>query len=285
MTIVRRRYKREDGKTIYPIDAQYQLLDCGQWSPFVLGLMGYGSHKQSFVQTQLDFEMYLGSKISSTAIQTQSERIGAFILNDAKKYLPEPPTEKAKMIVVMLDGGMLHVGKEVYKEVKGALIQRINSSNEMEELRFANCCSLDEFLPLFKSYCKENGLFHAENFVVIGDCGAFIDTIHAQLFPTATRIADIFHAKEYLVKALQLIANNRPVKDLPEYELWKGLLESGNIPALIECLEKLAKEVGERKQNRSKNILQINKRKCTMKTTKKQECQLVQVQWRVVFVM
>ena len=242
ITIKRRRYEKETEGSYYPLDIKYGIDGLKYWSPVMASLMAYGSHKQSFRETSKDFNVYLNIKVSETAVQNQSEKIGEEIQKDYLSYLPSDVQKPCALMVIMLDGGRLHVGKEDYKEVKSALVQKYYDDGTMDEYRFAETSCAKDFLPCFDKFMQFIGVLHAQRKVILGDCGQFIDTYHQDYCPDATRIADIFHAMEYLNNAIKSIYNDNVVRKYPEYKEWTGLLEIGGMESLINFLSTASKK-------------------------------------------
>ena len=229
--IRRRRYYCKNCKTtIYPLDAAYGLVGVHGFSPNLCLMSAYLSGHLSYERSRRVLAELLNINISGTAVQNQSEKLGKEVFRAKLSYIPSEQQRRPDKLIIMADGGMLHTGKEGYKETRAGVILKFFVNGGITTHKLAICESTKDFIRDFDLFSRAHGTLACENVVIIGDGASWLDTLKNDCFPTARRIIDYYHAKEYLIGALkELYGLEWSSKGKSHYLL--GLLENG------ECLE------------------------------------------------
>jgi hypothetical protein len=110
----------------------------------------------------------------------------------------------------------------------------------------------------------------AQKTVVLGDGAKWIWGLADEHFPEATQIVDIFHAKEHLCMLLKSLLPDTPERAQLKENLYL-ILESGDIPLLIEELSALPTDNSEKAGSLSREIgyFRDNARRMNYATFKK----------------
>jgi hypothetical protein len=225
-------------RTTYPLDEAYGLVDVRGFSPLMVLIMSYLSAKMSYEEGKETIKELLNIEISSTAVQNQSEKLGKEIFNSKFSYIPSDSQKRCDKMVIMADGGMLHIGKEEYKEVRVGIIIKFYANEGFTIHKIAICENAEKFTKDFYDFCLLHGSSACREIIIIGDGASWLDSFKWDYFPSAVRIIDYYHAKEYLIKALKYLYGAEWQKKGFSYYLL-GLLENG------ECLE-IANELKKR---------------------------------------
>jgi hypothetical protein len=187
---------------------------------------------------------------AARAISAQADAISA------RKLVPLPPPEPAPdMLYIAVDGtgvpvvareaegrkGKADDGKARTREVKlGCLFTQTSLDGNGRPVRDrASSTYLATFEPaarfgaLLDAEARRRGCEHIRQLVVLGDGAAWIWNLAGQLFPAATEIVDLYHAREHLHDlanlAARLLAGHR--------DDWLAArldeLDAGNVQAIL----------------------------------------------------
>jgi hypothetical protein len=186
---------------------------------------------------------------ATAAIAARAEAISS------RRVLPLPPDPVPDMLYIAVDGtgvpvvaretegrkGKAENGKARTREVKLAcLFTQTTLTDDGYPVRdTASSTYLETFQPagrfgqLVNAEARRRGAEHIRQLVFLGDGAAWIWNLAGQLFPAATQIADLYHAREHLHElanlAARLLAGHR--------DDWLAArldeLDSGNIEAIL----------------------------------------------------
>jgi hypothetical protein len=223
-------YCKNCKKLIYPLDDIYGLTGVKAFSPMMTSIMSYLASKMSYGETQDTISEILIIKVSPTAVQNQSEKLGKEVFNDKFSYIPPENQKKCDRMLLFVDGGMLHTGKELYKETRVGVLVKFYANQGFTIHKIGICEDSNSFIQDFDRFCRFHGSLSCDDIAIIGDGASWLDTLKEDCFPNAVRIVDYYHAKEYLINALKELYGEEWQNKKESIELL-GLLESG------ECLE------------------------------------------------
>ena len=153
---------------------------------------------------------------------------------------------------VSLDGGMVNIRDEGWKEVKVAVVSTLLPPEAQTETQTAPVCqdmqytavlgSVEQFAPAVWALAVEQQVPYAGHVAVTADGAAWIWTLVADLFPCSAQIVDWYHATNHLADAVQTryptdtAAAQRWMTQLKEQlikdEVWKiiGALHEAGLP-------------------------------------------------------
>lgn len=226
----RRYYCPSCGSNSYPLDNAYGITNTQGLSPYLISGTAYLSSQLSYQRSSDVMRELLDIKISATSVQNQSEKLGQEIFDRKFSYIPSESQKQCDKMVIMADGGMIHTGKEEYKETRVGVVIKFFANKGFEVYKLAICESAGDFIKDFDRFCHAHGSLSCKNIVIVGDGASWLDTLKNDCFPYAERIIDYFHAKEYLIHALkEIYGTDWQTKERSNYLL--GLLENG------ECLQ------------------------------------------------
>ena len=102
----------------------------------------------------------------------------------------------------------------------------------------------DAFKKMARVEAERRGLARAQDVLVLGDGGNWIDPIAAQEFPEAERILDWYHASEHLHACARAAHGAESPKTATLSEKLKQYLWDGRTDKVIEALKKLSDKLG-----------------------------------------
>lgn len=161
--------------------------------------------------------------VSPTTVASATERVGqAIAAAEAQaeatawnQEAPQPPTTPAagpERMYVSVDGTMVHLGEEGWKEAKlGTFyITRVHPTKQTGEAPavraeqhsfVTDLCDAEAFGRLVWLEADRRGVLQATEVVVIGDGSHWIWNLAAEHFPQAVQIVDWYHASQYVWNA------------------------------------------------------------------------------------
>lgn len=195
-------------------------------------------------------EQVLTLSVSPTTVQQATERVGAAIAASEAAALEatwhEPARAEAshlapspERLYLSLDGTMVHLRAEGWKEVKLAVLyttRRVRQAGREAVLRgerhsfVATLADCEAFGPLVWLEAARRGVLWAKQVVVVADGAQWIWRLVADHFPQAVQIVDWYHASQYLwrVAAACYGEGSPPARAWAEArlaELWAGQVE------------------------------------------------------------
>jgi len=226
----RRYYCPSCGKNSYPLDQVYGIENTTRLSPYLTSCTAYLSSHLSYQQSSNMLRELLNINISATSVQNQSEKLGQEVFDRKFSYIPSESQDQCDKMVIMADGGMIHTGKDEYRETRVGVVIKFFANKGFKVYKLAICESASDFIKDFDRFCHAHGSLSCQEIVIVGDGASWLDTLKSDCFPNAERIIDYYHAKEYLINALkELYGRHWQEKEKSNYLL--GLLENG------ECLQ------------------------------------------------
>ena len=211
----------------------------------------------SFEEASDMLDRYLHIKISHSMIQEISEKIGKELYEKAKKEAEDiyqnqhktiseiPDNQKSGRIYIEVDGSMVLIRKEGWKEIKLGMIFRddriLNKNKErhiITEKNYVACLgSAEEFKKLLWAEAVKDGYQEVKEVVMLGDGARWIWNIAEELFPDAVFILDYYHFEEHVHECAKVI--------YPEDELsrkkWADIIINGFLSDRVETTIKTIK--------------------------------------------
>jgi len=181
----------------------------------------------------------LVSALASQAAQVSLERTAW------KNALYAPTARKA----VSMDGGMVNVRGEGWKELKVGLVADIPTLNAVDEdghTHLTNLCyagvvgDVSAFESVLWALAVQHAIPYAGLVVVTADGAAWIWRLCADYFPCAVQVVDWFHACHHLAEAAQARFPDDPTAALRWTQDLKALLFKGEIHLILEQFDHYA---------------------------------------------
>ncbi|HEX9498877.1 MAG TPA: ISKra4 family transposase [Mycobacterium sp.] len=178
-----------------------------------------------------------GVRLNTKRVERRAEAdglsIAAAIDNQYKAILDRsvsipPPADAADMLYIAIDGTGVPVvpaaaqdrqgkgedGRARTREVKLAcLFTQTKVDDDGRPVRdpdtstyLASFAPADQFAPLVHAEARRRGCEHIRQLVVLGDGATWIWNLATKIFPEATQIVDIYHAREHLHDITKLLA-------------------------------------------------------------------------------
>jgi hypothetical protein len=189
------------------------------------------------------------------AVACAAARARADAISSGKVVSLPPPGPAADMLYITVDGTGVPVvpkdaegrkgkgadGKPRTREVKLACLFTQTTLGDdgrpVRDPRSSSCLATFEpaarFGQLVNAEARRRGASHVRQITVLGDGAAWIWNLAGKLFPAATQIVDLYHAREHVHElatlATRLLRNSQP--DWLTQRLTE--LDAGDIPALL----------------------------------------------------
>jgi hypothetical protein len=160
-----------------------------------------------------------GTTLDGKQIQRWAQRMGERVSAQREQDLfrlecgqrPAGPENAAKLLVIGMDGGRVQMrekdpeSKSRWKEDKVATITSYVPGDGADQdpqplvsTYEATMASSEGFGRFVALEAQRRGLSRAQEAIVLGDCGAWIDAINKREFQTLPRVADWYHAEARL---------------------------------------------------------------------------------------
>ncbi|MBI3683983.1 MAG: ISKra4 family transposase [Acidobacteria bacterium] len=240
----------------------------GSLSPAVVRMIGAVGSTVSFEDGSGLLNELAGLHIVSKQVERTAEALGAEVAEDERSHVdPVPSSEIAPTLYLGLDGtgipvrpkelegrrGKQEDGSAKTREVKLCTIWSAESRDEegvpirdkgsvtySAAIESAAASDTDaqrsEFAERVLREATRRGFDRAARRAILGDCAPWIWNIAAELFPSATQIADRYHVKERLCMIAKAI--HGPAD--PQAKQWAKLhhdqLDAGDIDSIIQAL-------------------------------------------------
>jgi len=181
----------------------------------------------------------------------EQERAKAMALPSLWTVWPQVPADERKRMGVSMDGTMVHVRGEGWKELKVGCIHEVgtelaldSASNERVERACAQENSYTAHLggpapfgELLWSEARRRGWEVALDSQVIGDGASWIWNLAALHFGESHQVLDWYHATEHLRDATKLFVDESEPDFERRYQAMETLLFQGNARTLAEALQ------------------------------------------------
>lgn len=212
-------------KAFFPLD-KYWGLDRSGYSPDLSRDMVWLSGLLPYEHAVAVMARIGGKTIPKTSLWEQSQRHGERLRQHVVAQRPKtamsgdlPWVDHGQRKGVSMDGGMVHIRQEGWKEFKvgatfdlTACIEPDPVSGDLTPMaRAANmhyCAvlgSVDEFAPALWHQAWQDAVVQAAESVVVADGAEWIWNLVADFFPDSVQVVDWYHATQHLNKAAQTL--------------------------------------------------------------------------------
>jgi len=164
---------------------------------------------------------------------------------------PQGPNRSGEKMGVAMDGTMLHVVGEGWKELKVGCVFEIGSriepdpqTKEVVQLGSAVNNSYVAHLGAPETFgrqvwaeARQRAWMEAEDSLAIGDGAAWIWNLVSEHFYASHQLVDWFHASEHLAEAARVLYGEGTVKHRTWYRRWTQQLYLGHARKLVTALK------------------------------------------------
>lgn len=250
-------------EVLFPLDEQWRL-DDSVFSNGVAYQMVWLSGLLPYEQCEAVFTEIGEQWISASSIWRQTQKQGQRLLVQVENQreqvsveriqLPDARHDHGQRKGVSMDGGMVNIRDEGWREVKVGTVfdverrlERNPQTHELDEMAHgvavhytAVLGSKDEFKPALWALAVQHDLPTARNRSVVADGAAWIWDVAEDVCPDGTQVVDWYHAVEHLHKAACTLYPDE--QDAHKRQRWfktyKDHLYMGRIETIISVLHK-----------------------------------------------
>ena len=238
------------GETICPLEINCQM-NFGSATPLLAEVMSFKLASATAGEVEQDLAKSHGLKLSDSYLREVTGRVGAIAVarrQDWQLAIAEP-TAPVKTIASGVDGAMMPLVSEAYKEAMCGTISLYEQSGErlsteyQGEMPQAGKTAFDNHFA--RRVKQVLALFPTALHVCLGDGAKWNWEFFARHFPKAIWILDFFHATLHLHQAAELIFGAGQQAET-YYEDWRAKLldEVGAVSGLLRSLIRYRKQGG-----------------------------------------
>lgn len=191
----------------------------------------------------------------------ERERKGANAL-PSEEEKPERRRRRGKRMGVAMDGGMIRIRQEGWKEVKiGSVFEvaqrrvvdretkeRIEVGRAVRQSYVAHLGGPEEFGEKLWAEAQRRGWEESVDTEVLGDGAAWIWNLAATHFYDSHQVVDWYHAKEHLVSAVYLLEGEGTEGAKRRLREWEQMLYQGHALRIAQYLEAEAERRPQREE-------------------------------------
>lgn len=214
-----------------------------------------------YEQAQAAFARLAKRHIPSTSIwresQQQGERLRAYVAQQSEQVsvervvLPDERTDHPRPKGGSLDGGMVHIRAEGWKEFKLGALFDVETKSTVDQPTLENveqACAVntaytavlgdvEQFAPALWALAVAQDFPQAAETCITSDGAAWIWNLVADLFPDSVQIVDWFHACQHLALAAQALFPDKPAEKAAWTKAMRNALFEGQVWLIIQALE------------------------------------------------
>ena len=266
------------GRTRYPGDELLGVSGTG-FSPGARRMMARMGAKESFAESADDLEVLADMKVDAKDVERVAESTGSVVdewmaREGAVARLMPPEEEKTDTLYVSFDGTGVPMRRADLKQTRGKGPDGKAQTREVKLGCVFTQTALDErgrpvrdeasttyvgaiepsvdFGHRIHAEAMRRGMAGARRVVVITDGAGYNKSIIDEHFPHATRVLDLYHAREHLAEFVK--DNARIGLDDPLHHECRALLDAGDVGALTARMQSLLPRSGPRHQEGMKQI-------------------------------
>jgi Uncharacterised protein family (UPF0236) len=244
----RRCYKYlEQPGGYYPLDRKLRMEVCGGFSPYMTYLIALHAVTDSYEESAKLLSETLGFRVSSTAVQRNTEQTGAQIPECPYELIPGGKTaEECDVMVVEIDGTMTPQisekagvsGRESlklpteYKECNVVVIDKYRGGEQTDHWVGAKYGPRSIFEEYVRKTALQMGQIVAKTVLFIADGAHTNWEIRKTNFPEAQEILDFYHAFEHIGAFCQLYRDK--ATGGRQKDRWTTMMFEGDVLQMIE---------------------------------------------------
>ena len=179
------------------------------------------------------------------------QQVKAYELEEPR---PHDPNRSLGKMGVSMDGTLIHIGCEGWKELKVGCVFEIGSRIEKdpltkEEIQLGSAVNNtytahlggpEPFGRQIWAEARQRSWMDVEDSLVIGDGAPWIWNLVSEHFYASHQLVDWFHATEHLAEAARIIYGEETPKHRTWYRRWKNKLYLGHSRKLVGALKRQA---------------------------------------------
>ena len=248
-------------RAFFPLDERWGLTD-GVYSANRAQQMVWLSGLLTFEDCQAVFERIGNVHIPASSIWRYTQTAGARFqeqweheqgqVSVERTVVPPISQDHAQEKGISMDGGMVHIREEGWKEFKVGTVfdveQRLERDERTGELvnrahgvnmaYTAVLGSVDRFAPALWALAVQREVPTARDSSVSADGAEWIWNLAADLFPDSVQVVDWYHALQHLSEAAKAIFPDDETKARRWFETYTEALFQGNAFKIIQFLER-----------------------------------------------
>jgi hypothetical protein len=208
-----------------------------------------------FETASIAFERFTGYTVPQTTLWEQAKRHGERLHAYEEQRREQVTIERLQWNhqdydplayrSVSLDGGMIHIRQEGWKEMKVGLVSGLQHNWDIEKPQTclvdidytAVIGSVDSFAPALWELAVRHQIPYAGRTAVVADGAAWIWRLCADYFPGSTQIVDWYHARQQLAQVADACYPDDDIRARSWYEKMSTHLFQGEVWKIIADLK------------------------------------------------
>jgi len=238
------------GQVFSPLDKEWQVDSRGYSSQLAYQMVWLSGHAPFAVVSQI-FAQLTQRSIGSTTIWEETQVHGERLVAHQQAQERQTTIERTRwnqqdydpllQRCVSIDGGMIHLREEGWKEFKVGLVSDFVRQREQDtpRVRLVNTHDtavvgdVDTFSPALWKLSVEQKVPYAGNLVAVCDGAQWIWRLVNDLFPVCTQILDWYHARQQLAQLTQDCFPEDQQQAQKAYQSLSNELFEGHITPII----------------------------------------------------
>ncbi len=237
------------GPVFFPLDKRWAL-DMSGYSPELKRQMVWLSGLLAYAQAEAVMERIGKRRISDSSLWRAVERQGRRLDTEVEPRRPEPfgaETHDGQSMwgqMLSMDGGMVNIRQEGWKELKVGLIGDVVSIDPPESSIIpevhtvprsytAVLGDVEAFAPVLVRAAQVQGFVDTTPSSIPVDGAAWIWGIADRHFPQSTPIVDGYHARQHLADAAQARFPDQPTQAAAWLQTYSDVLFEGPLDPLL----------------------------------------------------
>ena len=204
-----------------------------------------------YAQVEPVFERLTGQLIPDASIWVEAHRAGQRLCEQVAQQRQHVSVDRTQWEhhrydprarqSVAFDGGMVHIRKEGWKELKVGVVSDLTARGQ--PLRQSQPCytavlgDVAAFRPALWALAVQRAVPYAGDVAVIADGATWIWRLAADLFPCSVQIVDWYHARQHLAQAATARYPNDEKQARTWYEQMSEHLFMGRIGCIVADLQ------------------------------------------------
>ena len=241
-------YVQGVGAAFFPLDKTWGL-DASVYSPELKRQRVWLSGLLPYAQAEAVMQRIGKRKISDSSLWRAVEKQGDRLLVEGEPSKPVAPSETlwGWGKTLSIDGGMVNIRQEGWKELKVGLVGNVVSDDppdssvipEVHTVPLAYSAVLGDvevFTPVLVQMARRQGFFDASLSSITADGAPWIWSVSSDNFPRSVQIVDWYHARQHLAQAAQARFPDQPQQVTAWLQAQSDVLFEGPLEPLLSEL-------------------------------------------------